>query len=298
MSRFLKITSLFLSPFIIILILNILVDPFSYQTKNFLNLKKQEVALPMDYRLYRLNEFRNNPKNRIIFGDSRMYALKEDYVTNVAKNSFANLAYGAGSLAEVFKTIDYVKELTEIEEIVLGIPFNMFDASMSRERVSRALQTIKNPSNYYFSFMTTRASFNVLLYNITGNNIASEQPNKTKNQFWVQQLKGAEITYSQYKYPLMYVNKLLELSSYCRDNNIVLKIIIPPTHIDLQNKVVEFDLVDDYKNYKSFLSQLGEFYDFDNHNLINSDSSFFKDPYHFNEDYMKIIVDKVWNAKH
>lgn len=295
--KFLKLLLLFLTPFILLILLNLVVDPFNYSNFIKLNLEKDSVTMPFDYRLFKLNAYRENPSSNILLGDSRIAAFNVDEIEKISGKRYFNFGYGGGTLNEVFETIEFASKKDSLKEIVIGLSFNLFDASNSKERVSRSVKIINNPLSYYFNFKTSKASLYVLFYNIFGVNYASEHPNKTKEEFWKQQLNLADNTYTNYNYPFLFEEKLLNLKLWCDKNQIKLFFILPPTHIDLQNKVLENNLGKEYSDYKSFLKSLGTVYDFDIKDSITVDAANFKDPYHFNDTIMKVLIKRIWSIE-
>ncbi len=294
MRKFILRLLIFLIPFIMILVINIVIDPFEYLNGPGLGFDKKAVSLPLDYRLYRLNLYRKHPLPSILLGDSRMAAISTVEIERVSGRDFYNFAYGGGTLEEALITIDYAAGICKLKEIVIGIPFNLFDASNSRESVTQSIKIIKNPPSYFFSYKTSRASLYCCMYILTGKNPVSENPKISKKDFWIRQLKASDATYSNYSYPHDYETKLFTLSQWCKKNNVDFKVIIPPTHADLQNQVKQHNLENEYVKYKQFISSIATVYDYDKLTSITADSVNFKDPYHFSDRIMKMIVDDVW----
>jgi len=124
--------------------------------------------------------------------------------------------------------------------------------------------------------------------------IKIERPNVNKEYFWKTQLGATTNSfYRYYKYPTGLFKKLEEVSSYCKTNNIELVFLIPPTHIDLQKKVDEYNLRTEYNKYKIQLKQFGKVLDFDTENNITINQDNFDDPYHFNKHIAKLLVRKL-----
>lgn len=296
MHKFIIRLLIFLIPFILILAINIVIDPFEYFNGPGLGFDKKDVSLPLDYRLYKLNSYRKHPLPNILLGDSRIAAISTGEIEKVSGRQFYNFAYGGGTLEEALNTIDYASEICKLKEIVIGIPFNLFDASNSRESVTQSIKIIKNPSSYFFNYKTSRASLYCCVFMLTGKNPVSENPKISKQDFWIRQLKMSDATYSNYSYPNNYEKKLIELSRWCKEHNVSFKVIIPPTHADLQNKITEHHLKNEYDKYKQFLHTIAQVYDYETINYITTDSENFKDPYHFSDQLMNMIVADVWGS--
>ena len=111
---------------------------------------------------------------------------------------------------------------------------------------------VDNPLAYYSNYFVLKASFANIYNGLTEKSIKNEIPQMTKETFWDYQL-GKGVTgffYECYIYPRLLIFKLQEIAAYCTKENIRLILFIPPSHIDLQNKISEYQLVDYYVAYK------------------------------------------------
>ena len=84
-----------------------------------------------------------------------------------------------------------------------------------------------------------------------------------------------------------------EIKKYCSNNNIKLIFISPPTHVDLQNKINQYNLNKEYILYKEYLKSTGILLDYDVANDITQNSKNFNDPYHFSEGIARAIAKDV-----
>ncbi|MDD2285488.1 MAG: hypothetical protein PHQ11_08840 [Paludibacter sp.] len=74
---------------------NWVIDPFNYNQLFDIDFRKEKISYIMNYRLFKLIKFNNNPQKKIIFGDSRGDKLKEKYLIKKGL-SFSNMSYGGG----------------------------------------------------------------------------------------------------------------------------------------------------------------------------------------------------------
>jgi hypothetical protein len=95
----------------------------------------------------------------------------------------------------------------------------------------------------------------------------------------------------------MYYEDLLKISIFCRDNNINLKIIILPTHTQLQAKVREYGLAKEYSVYLENLAELAPVYDFNIKNHWTENRNNFEDPRHFNRRLARELIREIWGLK-
>ena len=121
-----------------------------------------------------------------------------------------------------------------------------------------------------------------------------ERPGLNKNEFWSYQLEiSARNYFREYKYPDKFYEQLAEISDYCHKNNITLIFFIPPTHVDLQETVQEFDLEEIESKFKRDISGLETRYDFDYPNAVTINHSNFTDPFHCNDSIGQIVIGEI-----
>ena len=85
------------------------------------------------------------------------------------------------------------------------------------------------------------------------------------------------------------------ISNYCEANNIKLILFIPPTHVDLQQKIKHYKLADMNRKFKSDLASIGDLYDFDYPNQYTRDPENFSDPFHFGIKIKNIVQEELFN---
>jgi hypothetical protein len=271
---------------------NYVIDPYGLNNIFDFNLEKEKIVSLMDRRLNKISKFIKNPKEIIILGDSRGDSLRSDFFYSKNIN---NMSYGGGTIFEAIDTFWFIVSKYHIKCAVFVIPFNLFDDNNSMNLVTQALSTIRNMTSYYFNFNTMKATIFILVNYIFNNNMMSEKPEVNKDIFWKQQLSN-EVTgrfYAFRKKPINIIKKMEEIKKYCSNNNIKLIFISPPTHVDLQNKINQYNLNKEYILYKEYLKSTGILLDYDVANDITQNSENFNDPYHFSEGIARAIAKDV-----
>ncbi|KHD05801.1 hypothetical protein PN36_02805 [Candidatus Thiomargarita nelsonii] len=252
----------------------------------------------MNYRLYKMAEFSQNTHNFIMLGDSRSDDLKIQFFYENDIQNFYNFSYGGGTLYEVIDTFWFATKYIKLERVIIGIPFNIFNESNKVNFTKEANLLIDTPIKYYLNFFIFKASLFNLYSKYMGGNLNLERPPMNKKEFWKHQLGlVTKSFYEKYRYPTHLLLKLSEVSNYAKTNNIKLQFFIPPVHVDLQNKVDEYHLRDEYIRYKKDLASLSEVIDFDIINSITRNRDNFSDPYHFNPKIARDIVYEILNNK-
>ena len=260
---------------------------------------KSEISLPLNNRLYKLSNFSKNPTDVILLGDSRTYNINTNYFNNLTGKKSSNLAYGAGTLPEIIESFWYASKTHNLKEVYIGINFNIYNKQNSMNIVNESIGLIESPLSYVFSKYCLKSTFLIIKTLITSQKTSNiEKPKFNKVDFWKYQLESsANNFYRVWHYPTEYIFKLSQIANYCKLKNIKLVFFTPPTHIDLQSKVIEFNLVLEELKFKSDLSKLGTYYDFDFPNEITENNNLFKDPFHPNDSVTKIVVNEILSGE-
>ncbi|MFK8030362.1 MAG: hypothetical protein AB8G18_08975 [Gammaproteobacteria bacterium] len=290
--RFLKRFSLTVGVILLLVFgLNFVIDPFNKNGQFNLDVPKSDVALKMHYPLYKSLEYRQQPATTVILGDSRANALKSSYFADLGRSDVYNMAYGGGTAAEIIDSFWYIQNIGVVKNVWIGLPFNLFNPSSSSSRFREVESLREKALPYYLSTLVTKASVLTAGSALAGKALKSEAPDMNKEQFWSSQL-GVTTSkhYGNWQEPTELKQALIDVARYCRDNNIKLMFFIPPTHVDLQNKIDEFGLRDEYQAYLDFLGQMAPVYDFDFPNTTTRNKELFKDPYHANQEVNQNIA--------
>ena len=157
---------------------------------------------------------------------------------------------------------------------------------------------INRPYLYYGSLGIAKVSWYNLFDKLFHVNLVSSTPPETRDAFWITQLeKQTRVYYNRYKYPAELYRDLTKISSYCRENSIKLTFLIPPTHIELQNKIDAYGLRAQSDRFKRDLAGLAPTIDFDYPNAWTRDRGLFNDPYHAKPEVVAAMVAEVWGNR-
>ena len=153
---------------------------------------------------------------------------------------------------------------------------------------------MESNQSYLVSKVCLKSTFLMFKSFITNKEIKLGMPLDTKSEFWEWQLEtNLPNFYSNYEYPSIYYEGLKEISNYCKENNIKLIFFIPPTHIEQQQSVINFDLAEEEVRFRDDIKKLGILYDFDYPNEITKNKNNFSDPLHPNDSIVEIVTQEI-----
>lgn len=302
MKKFISTILYFLLPFLFMTMILIYIDPYNIirreKNEDLLRLKKQ-ISYKKNYALFKLQEYYYNPTDVIVLGDSRANSLGAKSFDSISDEKVTNLAYGGGTIQEIVETFWIINKMHKLKKVYIGINFNLYNALNVRNSVKTANDLRNSIPSYLFSRYCIESSYLIIKSLIINEDIDIEKPPFSKEKFWEHQLNvSGPNFYNNYKYPSNYYDDLYEISEYCRENKIELVLFIPPTHIDLQNKIHEYHLGKDNEKFKKDLISLNApVFDFNFENTMTKNKDNFGDPFHFRGEYVEIIINVISENK-
>lgn len=262
---------------------NVVIDPFERSRLVDLELPREAVASIVDYQIHKILKFERAPRPVIILGDSRSESLREEFFADLGRNDVFNFAYGAGTLYEAIDTFWLADATTTLEQVVIGVPFTLYNEDNRLNRLPTARQVSRSLPSYYLSPLVTKASVLVLAKAATGRSFVSEAPPMAREAFWQYQLgPGADLYCRRWSRPRVLLARLEEVARHCRERGIDLIFFVPPTHADLRALLPAHGLQAEYDAGKLELARLGRVLDYDVPGPLTADAGNFDDPQHFN----------------
>jgi hypothetical protein len=296
MGVFLKKALIFTAPFIILIVLEVIIDPFNYffsEKNKELGDLKNNLARKKNTYLYRLIEYERNPTGIIVLGDSRAQRLMPEFFEEVNGEKVVNLAAGAGSLQDVIKIFWDLSSRSKLTKVYIGIAIEGYSGTLLKDRVSAALEVKNSVPLYLMNKFTLENTMLILKAQLFNQRVELQDIPFSREEFWQYELQQEERYLTNYSYPKNYYNDLKKISDYCLKNNIKLIFLISPTHTELQNKINEFKLIREYERFKDDITSFGDLYDFNWPNVITENKGNFLDPLHSIDSVSRIMIKEM-----
>ena len=293
MKRFIKNSLYFVIPFVLYSCLIALIDPFNYLNGFGVTSeeKKKAIALDIEPHLYKMIDFKNNPKKNWVLGDSRSNGL---YIA-MDSSAWSNLAYGGASLKEVIQSFWWAREIEKPDTVLIGINLNLYNKFNRRFWVEETINRKSNFFTYAFNKYTFNATFAIMAINNQGEEESESQVELpgAKEQFWKKKLNGTDKFYKNITYPDEYHKQLKEIADHCKKEGIKLIFWIPPLHKDYHEVLTKYELEEFEAKFKQDLFSLGDVFDFNYSSNLTLDENNFRDPVHFNARVAKLIEEEI-----
>jgi len=286
---------IFMLPVLAWITIVMIVDPFNYFniSQKISEKAKLESAQKLNSLLYNVISFKNSSSPHIIIGDSRIRKLPTDRIKELSGDDYYTLHANAAKLNEIIDLFWVADEYSELENVILGVNFNLYNEYAYSDRVTDAKELIKNPLIYIFNWDVLETVYLAVKNDFFG---IKKKEKRDGKLFWEYTINTvASNHYSKWKKPEETLLRLEEMGAYCKANNINLTLLIVPHHKEFHDRLVEFKLTEEEMQFKKEIRIIGRAIDFDYPNSITNCKSCFSDPIHTTDSISKLIIDELFS---
>jgi hypothetical protein len=140
------------------------VDPYEVFRSTDRTTKIQDIAEKAHYPLWKLAKYEKGKFDTIILGDSRARSLRDKYWHELGADKALNLAYGGGTVPEIYSTFKVIKDDPEVKNLVVGIQLRSFDEDHKDDmnRVPEAEYIVNNRLEYLKNWSIFKTSWNMM----------------------------------------------------------------------------------------------------------------------------------------
>ena len=247
MNNFIKfLARLFVLPFIYLLIV-IAIDPMNYFYNSKNNIKN-DISRTENKALYDLINISKEPITKIMIGDSRIGNLDINYINDSYDDEYKIISLPKAKINEINDIFNYISNNNQLNEVVIGLNFNMFNDYAYSNRTTEIISMIDQPLRYIFNLEVSKVLVKIILNKIFKNYDKDTKPAINKEIFWTNHINTvSHWQYGRYRYPQRYERLLEKIDMASKKKNIVLKIIVFPHHADDQQVLVKKNLVEEKK---------------------------------------------------
>ena len=122
-----------------------------------------DIAEKAHYPLWKLAKYKVGSHETIVLGDSRARALRDKYWQELGLSSTLNLAYGGGTIPEIYETYKIIKSDASVANLVIGIQLRSFDEDhkSGMNRVPEAVKILEHKFEYLKNWSVIKTAWNV-----------------------------------------------------------------------------------------------------------------------------------------
>lgn len=201
-----------------------------------------------------------------IIGDSRMMSFDSDYIRKIDEETgfhFKNLAYPGAMGEEMNYLINWCLDTKhdKVKSIIIVTGWYNFNELLQQNRVLSTEKIIENPFSYAFSISNMKdmiACFNTAPDSDRDDSL-TVTPEEKRKHFAIE-LEAMSNYLRSYKTDESVINDFISVCNRCKDNNIEIKLVIPPLVAEFYDELDEFG-ISDIDGYKASLCKYIDIYD-------------------------------------
>lgn len=304
MKRFLKRFGLYIIPFLIIVLLFFMFEPYDY----FL----LRGDAPYDTMpLSSMREVIVEKPSRIILGDSKMANLNTDYIREITGKDYTMLGFGGAGIGECIELFWFATEHTQLEEVYFGISFYMVRGQYRAGRITEMERRATNMFRFMSDFQYWLRALNgakEAAMELTGREVVPPEdptsfellpvPTEMGRRYRQDIEDYAGIIYEMCEnyyidYPTL--DKIQEVIDYCNQHGIELTFVFTPTHESIYTMVTEPLGIDDITPMlKEFLIGKANVLDMEFLNDFTRNEDNFFDGFHLTGPQKKLLADLLF----
>ena len=300
---------IFIIPIVLYIVVLSTIDPFNYFSDSNIISEETEhkTSRKLNSLLYNTISFKNHPTPNIIIGDSRIKRLPISEIEKITGDKYFILHSNAAKLNEIIDLFWISTKYSKLENVILGVNFNLFNEYAFANRVNEVEKIINNPLMYIFNGNVLEVTIKAITHHFSSIDIQNVSRNimlkkalngksfKDKKIWWEFNISTvAKNQYSKYKYPENLIDRLKEIDRYCKKNNINLKLLNVPHHKEYRQRVIDFKLTKEEVRYKEEIKNIGTVIDYDYSNSITNCRNCFTDPIHTNDSINLLIAKEIF----
>lgn len=293
---------LFLSPFLLVALFILIVDPynlvniskvFNDETKIRV-LNRSNSTTPRGNTLWKTIEYRRDPKENILLGDSKVAPLKSDELSEAIGMDIYNLGSAGFNYRSVIEMFWMAADRTELKNVIIQANFYSYNVEGNNyELYGPTRQVIKKPYTYFYNWDYLLDSFSVLYYQISGDEKFVSRGFHDTDDNWEKSTRLIETEYvlPRYQYPRSVHDDLVQIADYCKEHDINLVFVIPPDYYEVKEYIEKNGLSDKYLEFVQDLEALGPTVDIDAQDLpFSYNQDIFADHFHFKKEYTDSLI--------
>jgi len=179
---------IFIIPIVLYVVVLGTIDPFNYFSDSNIISEETEhkTARKLNSLLYNTISFKNHPTPNIIIGDSRIKRLPISEIEKITGDKYFILHSNAAKLNEIIDLFWISTKYSKLENVILGVNFNLFNEYAYANRVNEVEKIINNPLMYIFNGNVLEVTIKAITHHLS----AIDIPNISRNIMLKKALNG------------------------------------------------------------------------------------------------------------
>lgn len=259
------------------------------------NLYHSGRTMPFSNMMWKLIDYRRDPKADVLLGDSRLSRFDVDSLQRFTGNAYFNFGIPGGNYVTMDHLFHYVDSLTTLRAVYVQVAFRGMNAGMDFDIYAEPRMILEKPLSYVYNRRVLEATGLNLIALFFPNSLTYDQ---LAPDHWQMVLDTERANALNFVPDTSVYTRLQYMADRCNAEGAKLVFVEYPTHPDLQKIMVEAGLAGQREAYLARLRTMAPVIDLDRPGLFPTDRSFWRDPLHLTTEAQRSLISHIWGSGH
>lgn len=297
--RLLSKTVLLAAPFVLVLSIVFLVDPYNMfrfgsvipQAVKEKNLYHSGRTMPFSNTMWKMLAFKHQPNPNVMFGDSRLSYFDMDSLQRTSGESYFNFGIPGGNYRTMNDLFLYADSLVQLKNVYVQVAFRNMGSGFDWDLYQEPNAIVNEPLLYLTNRRVLEATALNIASTIAPDMIRHDQPPPDQ---WQQVLETERTNATNFVADTFLYGRLRHMAARCKTEGAKLVLVEYPTHPDAQQVYIDAGLDSAHHAFLETLSGIAPVIALDRPGLFPTDATFWRDPLHLTVEAQRQLIPMVW----
>ncbi len=294
---------IFLSPFLINVLIIFLVDPYNFFNVSHIFpdadkkkcLGRTMVSTPRGNICWKTLEYERNPVDVILIGDSRMVHINNEIANQIMEEKVYNFSIPGGNVRTLNDLFWLAAKNKNLKKVFIQVAFLNSSKNVNYDLMESINKFKRDPITYLYDKDIIIDSWVNLYYHFSRDeDVVNIDVREKDVDLWKRAEYLVNNRLAVFEYSDEFTRQLKHISEYCHVHNIELCFIFLPTYYKFQDKLKEYHLSEEYNNFHKFLSSLGNTIELDTMKNFCKNRNNYRDYFHFQYSILDSVTRMTW----
>lgn len=258
------------------------------------NLYHSGRTMPFSNMMWKLVDFRRNPNDNILLGDSRLSYFDLDSLETLTGDAYYNLGVPGGNYVTIDHAFHYADSLANLRNVVVQVSFRGMHVGQNFDIYAEPAAILERPWSYVYNRRVIEAAGLNVYSALFPNSLKYDVPGDDQ---WRSVLDAERAAAESWTMDTTVYERLQRIADRCKAKSARLLFVEYPTHPDLQQLIQETGLGPLRETYFAHLRTMAPVLDLDQPGMFPADRSFWRDPLHLTIEAQRALIPLIWEDR-
>jgi hypothetical protein len=289
-------------PFLLLFAVVVVVDPYAFFDRSRLisaELKRKNLGhsgrtMPFSNLLWKMIEFRRQPVERVLIGDSRLAYFDLDHLNKTTGQRWYNFGVPGGNHRTACDVFQYVDGTAKLKEVWLQVSFRSMARGSNYDLYDEPSAVAQSAPLYLTNRRVLEATALAIYGTLWPNRVSYDV---LAPDHWQQVLRMEEGIADGFVMDTSHYAHFAEIAQRCARKGVRLTFVEYPTTVGVQRIYSQASLDQAMLAHRTRMASIGRYVFLDVDGGIGADSTLYRDPLHLTAAGQRLLVNAVLSAR-